>query len=125
LGIREHRRDWRSWESDLSEIFFDDETRKSSGLCIGWVIYQNEKFSTQPGSQDIVGHPELTLLLLQPMCAFREEAMVGDFDGMDIEDSLQTPWVYEKIRVAWPKKEKYESLMDFDPIHKYSEVYHT
>jgi hypothetical protein len=89
-------------------FFFDDETRKSSGLCIGWVIYPNGKFGTQPGSQDIVGHPELTLLLLQPMCAFREEAMVGDFDGMNIEDSLQTPWVYEKIRVAWPKKEKYE-----------------
>jgi hypothetical protein len=52
------------------------------------------------------------------MCAFREEAMVGEFDGMDIEDGLKTPWVYERIGVAWLKKEKYESLMDSDPIHK-------
>jgi hypothetical protein len=55
FGDREHRRDWRSWESDLSEILFDDETRKSSGLCIELVIYQNGNFGTQPGSQDIVG----------------------------------------------------------------------
>jgi hypothetical protein len=57
------------------------------------------------------------------MWAFREEIMVGDFDGMDIKDGLKILWVYEKIRVAWLKKEKYESLMDSDAIHKYSEVY--
>jgi hypothetical protein len=64
FGDREYRRDWRSWESDVSEILFDDETRKSSGLCIRLVIYHNGNFGTQLGSQDIVGHPELTLLLL-------------------------------------------------------------
>jgi hypothetical protein len=49
--------------------------------------------------------------------------MVGEFDGVGIEDGLKTPWVYERMGVAWLKKETYETLMVSDLIHKYSEVY--